>query len=152
MSKSKETFNKKEKEKKRRKKQQEKRERRQQRKLEKAERGFIPFEERISYVDEDGNLTDTPPDPTKKKKQIKLEDIVLGASPKGEPMDVNRKGQVKFFNDEKGYGFIIDVETKESIFVHINNTTEQLKEGDRVGFQIEMGPKGPNAVNVKIAK
>ncbi|MCB0567894.1 MAG: cold shock domain-containing protein [Phaeodactylibacter sp.] len=61
-----------------------------------------------------------------------------------------RKGQVKFFNDEKGYGFIIDDETKESIFVHVNNVEEEIREKDRVSFEVEMGPKGPSAVNVKI--
>ncbi|MCB0706445.1 MAG: cold shock domain-containing protein [Saprospiraceae bacterium] len=59
-----------------------------------------------------------------------------------------RKGIVKFFNDEKGYGFIIDIETEESIFVHANNVDGQLREGDKVTFEVEMGPKGPNAINV----
>ncbi|MBK8193801.1 MAG: cold shock domain-containing protein [Lewinellaceae bacterium] len=63
-----------------------------------------------------------------------------------------RQGQVKFFNDEKGYGFIIDAETKDSVFVHINNLTDPLRENDRVTFEVEMGPKGANAVNVKLVK
>ena len=151
MSKSQETYNKKEKEKKRRKKKQEKLERREQRKLEKAEKGKKTFEEMLSYVDEDGNLTSEKPDPNKKKKVIKAEDIVLGAAPNSHTqMDPIRKGQVKFFNDEKGYGFLIDSETKESVFAHINNIDGPIQENDRVTFEIEMGPKGPNAVNVKI--
>lgn len=151
MAKSQETYNKKEKEKKRRKKRQEKLERRQQRKIEKADAGKKTFEDLIRYVDEDGNLTTTPPDPSKKKK-IKAEDIPLGVPMNSSPqMDPIRKGQVKFFNDEKGYGFLVDSETKESIFVHINNTTaDSLGENDKVTFEIEMGPKGPNAVNVKL--
>ena len=68
MAKSQQTFNKKEKEKKRLKKRQEKLERRAQRKLEKAERGKVAFEDMLSYVDENGNLTNTPPDPSKKKE------------------------------------------------------------------------------------
>jgi cold shock CspA family protein len=67
------------------------------------------------------------------------------------PVDVVRKGQVKFFNDEKGYGFITDSETKDSIFVHINNISDTIRENDRVTFEVEMGPKGPNAVKVKLA-
>ncbi|MCB0621256.1 MAG: cold shock domain-containing protein [Saprospiraceae bacterium] len=63
-----------------------------------------------------------------------------------------RKGRVKFFNEEKGYGFIIDLETEDSIFVHINNLDEPLQENDRVTFEVEMGPKGPNAVQVKLVK
>ena len=150
MARSQDSFNKKEKEKKRRKKKQEKLERKEQRKLEKAEGGTKTFEDMIMYVDEDGNLTSTPPDPAKKKK-FKLEDMVIGVPPKDDaPMETVRKGRVKFFNDEKGYGFILDMETKESIFVHANNTSDQLRENDIVAFEVEMGPKGPNAINVSI--
>ena len=152
MAKSQDSFNKKEKEKKRRKKNQEKLERREQRKVEKAEGGVKTFEDMISYVDENGNYSSTPPDPSK-RKVIKAEDIVLGASPRDNtPEDPIRRGQVKFFNDEKGYGFIIDAETKDSIFVHANNVAGQIRENDRVIFEVEMGPKGPNAVNVKIGE
>ena len=150
MAKSQQSFNKKEIEKKRRKKKQDKQERRAQRKAEKTERGSVPFEEMISYVDENGNLTSTPPDPSKKIK-IKAEDIILGVPPRDNtPMDPIRKGHIKFFNDEKGYGFIIDDETKESIFVHVNNVEGEIQEKDRVSFEVEMGPKGPSAVNVRI--
>ena len=57
-----------------------------------------------------------------------------------------------FFNDSKGYGFIRDAETQESVFVHINNLTEPIKENNRVSFEVEMGPKGPNAVKVKLIR
>lgn len=151
MAKSQESFNKKEKEKKRKKKAQEKRERREQRKLEKAERGSVPFEDLIRYVDENGNLVTEKPDPSKRKK-IKVEDIILGAAPQtGLDADPNRRGKVKFFNSEKGYGFIIDSETKDSIFVHINNVEGEIKENYKVTFQIEQGPKGLTAVNVEQA-
>ncbi len=151
MAKSQETFNKKEKEKKRQKKAKEKRERRERRKLEKAERGKMSFEEQIMYVDENGNLTKEKPDPTK-RKQIKVEDIILGAAPvSGIEANPNRRGKVKFFNHEKGYGFIIDSETKDSIFVHINNIEGEIKENYKVTFMVEQGPKGLTAVNVKLA-
>ena len=68
MGRSQESFSKKEKEKKRRKKKQEKRERREQRKAEKEERGAVSFEDMLAYVDENGNLTSTPPDPSKKER------------------------------------------------------------------------------------
>ncbi len=152
MAKSQETFSKKEKEKKRQKKRKEKMERRLQRKLEKAERGPRSFEDMISYVDENGNIVDTPPDPSK-KKIIKLEDIQLGATPIDHtPMDTIRKGEVKFFNEEKGYGFIIDLETKESVFVHVNNVLEPITQSNMVTFEVEMGPKGANAVRVSIVR
>ena len=153
MAKSQQSFNKKEKEKKRRKKAKDKAERREQRKLEKAEAGPKSFEDMISYVDEDGNLTTEKPDPLKKKVVIKAEDIVLGVPPKDDtPVERVRKGRVNHFNDEKGYGFIVDVETKESIFFHVNNTVDEVRESDKVTFEIEMGPKGPNAILVTLAK
>lgn len=152
MAKSQQSFNKKEKEKKRQKRKKEKMERREQRKLEKAETGPLSFEDQIMYVDENGNLSSTPPDPTKKHK-IKAEDIVLGVPTREhEEIDHVRTGIVKFFNDEKGYGFITDLQTKESIFVHINNVqADKLVENNRVSFEVEMGQKGPNAVKVKMA-
>ncbi|MEO1257780.1 MAG: cold shock domain-containing protein [Bacteroidota bacterium] len=147
------SFGKKEREKKRQKRKKEKAERKAQRKAEAEESGGKSFEDMIMYVDEFGNLTPTPPDPTKKKK-IRKEDIEIsiprqGAGP---PPDIVRKGTVKFFNEEKGYGFIIDRETKDSIFVHANGLMDQIRERDRVTFEVEMGPKGPNAVRVKLSK
>ncbi len=152
MAKSQQTFNKKEKEKKRRKKKQDKLEKRQQRKEQRALEGKKSFEDLLMYVDEDGNLTKEKPDPLKKKKEIKVEDIVLGAAQRVDiPEEKIRKGKCKFFNDEKGYGFLIDAANQNSIFVHINNIQgDDIRENDKVEFEIEMGPKGPNAVNVKI--
>ncbi len=150
MGKSQESFNKKEKEKKRQKKKKEKRERREQRKVEREETGPKSFEDMITYVDIDGNLTKTKPDPMDMKIVINLEDIVIGAPPKNDTeMDKIRVGRVKFFNDEKGYGFIVDKETKESVFVHINSLSAPIKENDVVSFEVEMGQKGVNAVRVK---
>lgn len=139
------SYNKKDREKKRRKRKQEKREKMEQRRLE------GPKEPEYMYVDENGNLTSTPPDPTKRKK-INLEDIVIGAQ-KREPVDpaeLIRNGVVKFFNDEKGYGFITDKGTGDSIFVHIENVTGDIRENDKVTFEIGHGTKGPVAIDVKI--
>jgi len=153
MAKSQQTFNKSEKEKKRRKKKQEKAERREQRKLEKAEAGKLSFEDLIRYVDEDGNLTTTPPDPNKKKKEIKASDIKLGVPDReSSKFDPVRNGRVNFFNDEKGFGFITDRDSRDSVFVHLNNTNGPIAEGDKVTFEIEMGPKGASAVNVTVLK
>lgn len=151
MSKSHQTFSKKEKEKKRRKKKQAKAERRQQRKLEKEQSGPKSFEDMLSYVDENGHLTSTPPDPSKKKK-IKAEDIVIGVPPKGESADEDalHHGTVKFFNHEKGYGFITDADTNASLFVHINNANDPLQDNDQVTFKVEMSDKGPIAVDVNV--
>ena len=72
----------------------------------------------IAYVDEFGNVTETPPDPTE-REEINAEDIELGI-PKKEKIEVDvvRTGFVSFFNDSKQFGFIRDAATQESIFVH----------------------------------
>lgn len=149
MSKSQETWNKKEREKKKQKNRQDKQERKQERK-ENAKEGKS-FDDMLAYIDENGNLSSTPPDPGKMKK-INLEDIQIGV-PKHvapDPADLIRKGKVTFFNESKGYGFIKDQQTQESIFVHANGLINQIKENSKVTFEIEMGPKGPGAVNVRL--
>jgi cold shock CspA family protein len=96
-----------------------------------------------------GNISSTPPDP-KKKKVINTEDIQIGISRQEDIIDENpvKKGTVTFFNDSKGYGFIKNTETQDSIFVHANGLITQIKEGDKVTFEVEMGQKGPTAVKV----
>lgn len=145
MGKSQETFNKKEKEKKRLKK-------RQDKQAKKEERKTAPkksFEEMISYVDEYGNPTDTPPDLTK-KVVIRAEDIRIGVG-RREEVEVSaiRTGKVEFFNGDKGFGFIKENETNEKYFVHISSLTEEIVENDKVTFELEQGMKGMNAVRVK---
>lgn len=61
------------------------------------------------------------------------------------------KGVVKFFNEAKGFGFIIDEDTKKEYFVHITGLVDKVKENDEVEFTLEEGRKGLNAVNVKLA-
>jgi cold shock CspA family protein len=152
MAKSQQTFNKKEREKKQRKKRQDKIERREQRKIEKEETGKKTFEEQFSYVDEDGNLTSTPPDPTKRRK-IRAEDISLDNRPSVDSSPIKeRMGTVKFFNQEKGFGFIVDSHTQESIFAHSSNIAEAVKENDKVSFILDMGPKGAVATQVKLIR
>ena len=147
MAKSQETFNKKEKEKKRRKKRQDKLLKKEERKANSDGGGL---DNMMAYVDEFGNLTDTPPDPTKKKKEIKASSIELGV-PKREDSDepAGRQGKVTFFNDAKGYGFIKDSQTQENFFVHVNGLLEEVRENDVVTYELERGMKGMNAVGVK---
>lgn len=59
------------------------------------------------------------------------------------------KGEIKFYNKTKGFGFVIDQETKEEIFVHATGLTEEISQGDRVTFETTQGKKGINAVKVK---
>ncbi|HNP19983.1 MAG TPA: cold shock domain-containing protein [Fulvivirga sp.] len=150
MGRSQETFNKKEVRNKKEKKRKDKEAKRLARK-ENEKSGEL--EDMIAYLDENGNITDTPPDPTKKKKVIAAESIEISI-PKREEEDFDpiRKGVVTFFNDSKGYGFIKDSETQESVFVHVNNVLEEIKDNNMVSFEVEMGPKGPTAVQVKLVK
>ena len=150
MGRSQESFNKKEIENRKEKKRKEKEKKKLARKESEKKSSL---DDMIAYVDENGMLTSTLPDPSKKKK-TKLEDIEISV-PKRDPAqnyDPIRKGTVSFFNDSKGYGFIRDSETKESVFVHVNNLLEEIKEGNAVSFEVEMGQKGPTAVKVKLVK
>lgn len=150
MAKSQTTYSKKEREKKRRKKKEGKLERRQQRKLEKEQSGKKNFHDQLSYLDENGNLTSTPPDPTKKRKQIKAEDIVLGVPPKEkEELPKRGRGVVDFFDEQKSFGFIIDSATQERIFVHMNDVQNSIVEGDEVQYDVEETFKGLKAINVQ---
>jgi cold shock CspA family protein len=107
----------------------------------------------LAYVDEDGNISAHPARP-EKKRIIKDEDIQIGVARRTDEdnPDPVRTGIVSFFNDSKGYGFIKDQQTQESIFVHANGLASgPIGENDKVTFEVEMGPKGPNAVRVKKA-
>ena len=104
----------------------------------------------LTYVDEDGNVTFEKPDPTKKVK-IKAEDIVLGVPKRSkEEEDPIKKGFVKYFNAEKGYGFITEDITKERVFFHLKQVEGDIGEGDKVMFEIINGPKGLSAINVMV--
>lgn len=139
------SYNKKEREKKR-----------QKRKKDKAEariskKDKVKSTVEFMYVDADGHLTSTPPDPTQKKEEFDIEEIMISV-PKKEDVDESkflRKGVIKFFNNEKGYGFIRDRANDDRIFVHIDNLEEEVKEGDKVTFELGSGPKGPVATKVK---
>jgi len=61
-----------------------------------------------------------------------------------------KKGTVKFFNDSKGFGFIVDTETNEEYFVHVSGLIDEVKEDDTVEFDLKDGRKGLNAVDVKL--
>jgi len=61
-----------------------------------------------------------------------------------------RTGTVKFFNTEKGFGFIQD-ENGQEIFVHVSGLTENIRENDKVKYETAQGKKGLNAVNVSLA-
>lgn len=140
------SYNKKEREKKKRKRKQEKAER----KLQKKQEGVTSHE--FMYVDENGNLTPTPPDLTK-KKEIKAEDIRV-STPKNselEAEDTTKTGVVKFFNTEKRFGFIKETISGIDYFVHEESLIDKVRENDKVEFELGHGNKGEVAINVKLS-
>lgn len=106
----------------------------------------------FAYVDEFGQLSSTPMDPSKKIK-TKAEDIEISI-PKGDSTARNRErtGVITNFYDSKGFGFIRDLQTNESIFVHVNNAEDEIGEGKKVTFETEKGLKGLTAVKVKVVR
>jgi cold shock CspA family protein len=144
MAGSQETFGKKEREKKRLKKKKDKL-------LKKEERRASGQNSEFVYVDEYGQLTDTPPDPTKKIK-VDASTIEIGIPKKEdreEEESADKQGKVSFFDTSKGFGFILDTNSQEKYFVHVSGLLEEIKENDKVTFELERGLKGMNAVRVK---
>ena len=152
MARSQQTWNKQENEKKKLKKKKDK----AAKKVERASntKDGNSLDDMIAYVDEYGNISSTPPDPTVKKSVIKAEDIEIGVRKKEDqdPADEFRTGIVTFFNESKGFGFIKDLVTQESIFVHIKELNEPIKENNKVTFKVERSPKGLNAFEVKVVR
>jgi len=148
MAKSQQTFSKYEREKKQAKKREEKQKKKELRKAN-SNKG-AGFDNMIVYVDEFGNFTDTPPDPSQKIK-VDASSIEIGIPKKEDREEESsvREGKVSFFDSSKGFGFIIEKDTQEKYFVHVSGTTEEIKENDKVSFELERGLKGMNAVNVK---
>lgn len=141
-------MNKKELEKKKQSKKQEKQKRKDNRKL---NSGSKSFDDMIAYVDENGMIADTPPDP-KKMAKIEVESIAI-STPKKEDIEyAPLNGRVEYFNTEKGYGFIKDVSSTEKYFFHINNAPDSISEGNTVTFDLERGKIGMNAMNITIVK
>ena len=144
-----ETWNKKEREKKKQKDRKDKEERKQERK-DNAKEGKS-LDDMMAYIDENGNISATPPDP-RKKRNIKLEDIEIGV-PKHSDLpqaSATRTGKVTFFNETKGFGFITPNSGGQDVFVHSTGLIDEIRENDKVEFEVENGRKGLNAVNVKV--
>lgn len=146
MAKSQNTFNKQENEKKKQKKRKDKQQKKDERKLSSGESNFDSM---IAYVDENGNLCDTPPDPSKRRK-VDASTIEIGVSRRENDNEPTTKiGKIDFFDTSKGFGFIKENDGQNKYFVHVKGLIDEVKEGDTVSFELERGLKGMNAVNVK---
>ena len=150
MARSSETFGKKEQKKKKQMKKKDKMMRKEERRSN-SEGGDL--DKMMAYVDENGQISDTPPDPTVKKKVIKAENIEIGVPKKEDVVyDPIHHGRVSFFEHSKGYGFIKENDSQESYFVHINNCNDEITEGNNVSYELEKGPKGMVAIKVRLEK
>lgn len=144
MARSKESFNKREKEKQRQKEKRQKREKMEERRANQVK--GKPFDEMLAYIDENGNISSTPPDP-QKMKPVNLEDIEIGVSNRKVAEDVLKAGKIDYFDRAKGFGFILQNDG-DKIFFHISGASYPVREGDRVNYRIERGPKDWQAVDI----
>lgn len=131
-------------------------ERRREKENRRDERRQIPvkrksLEEMMAYVDENGNLSDTPPDP-KNAYKATLDDIIID-TPKAFPDDPEALliGVVSYFDPSKGYGFITNERTQDRLFVHVSDLIQPnatLSMGDKVSYTATRSPRGMQAVGV----
>ena len=116
----------------------------------KANAGNGSFEDMIAYVDENGLITDTPPD-MNNKQEINIEDIAVSTLKKEETEETVLRGRVEYFNEDRGFGFIKDVNSTEKYFFYITSVQNPIVEGNMVTFELERGRKGMNAVRIALA-
>jgi cold shock CspA family protein len=149
MARSQQTWNKQEREKSKQKKRLDK----EKKKVDRKGNPVSSFDDMIAYVDEHGQISATPPDPSKKMKVI-AEQIETGIPRREniETVDTTREGIVTFYNESKGFGFIRDLKSQESIFTHVNGHIDTIRENDKVSFKAVKGQKGLNAVDVKVIR
>ncbi len=142
------SFNKRDLEKKKELKRQEKLKRKEERK---ANGGSGSFEDMIAYVDENGVISSTPPNP-EDRQVINIEDIAV-STPKKEDVieETVLTGQVEHFNQEKGFGFIKRTGSMEKYFFHISNAPASIAKGNMVTFELEQDLRGTSAVKISLA-
>src|SRR5690606_7201838 len=141
-----ETFNKKERNKKKLQKRKEKELRRDEKRHEGPSSQSL--DDMLAYVDENGNLSSTPPD-LNKKQVFELEEIMI-STPKAvaEDPDALPTGKISYFDSSKGYGFINSSNNLDRIFVHVSQLADPsitLNVGDKVVYKAIKGPRGLQA-------
>ncbi len=141
------SFNKKELEKKKEQKRKEKQLRKDERKASESQ----SFDDMIAYVDENGMISSTPPDPTK-RQEVDLDTIIVSTPQKEEVEEAELTGRVEHFNPNKGYGFIKNLSGVEKYFFHVSNAPANISEGNIVTFELERGEQGMNAVKIALKK
>ncbi len=140
------SYNKRELEKKREQKRKEKQKRKEDRKSNSSDGSLDSM---IAYVDENGVISSTPPDP-ENRQEVDPENIAISTPQRQETDDPQLRGRVEHFKEDKGYGFIKDIASTEKYFFHISKAFDEIKVGDLVFFELERGQKGYNAVEIKL--
>lgn len=114
--------------------------------------GKSSFEDMIAYVDENGMISDTPPDLTN-REEINSEDIAISTQ-RQELSDeiIEYHGRIEFFNEAKGYGFVKDKASTEKYFFHISNCLDPVDKGDNVIFELEDARRNRSAINVRLER
>ena len=130
------------------KKKQQKREEKQKRKQERANAGTRSFDDMIAYVDENGMLHSTPPE--KSKVEVDLENIAVSTPKQEDIVEEPNQGRVEFFNEEKGFGFIKNLNNADKYFFHISSAPQNIAIGNKVTFEVERGARGLVAVRISI--
>lgn len=141
------SFGKRENEKKKQEKRNEKLKRKEDRKANTMKGAAL--EEMFAYVDENGNITSTPPE-FQKKEAVDLDSIVISTPKKAEDDGPSvLQGKVDRFIEDKGYGFIKDLASGNKYFFHISESPRDIEEGKKVFFELERGPRDMNAVRIR---
>lgn len=147
MGRSQETFSKKEKEKARDKKRKDKEKKREDRKSNTSKGQAL--DTMLAYVDENGNITSTPPNPLR-KQAVEVDDIVISVKRQENIADkADREGIVSLYTESKGYGFIKDLGSQQSIFFHKSELVDKINLDDKVSFQVETTPRGLSAISIR---
>lgn len=144
-----EFFSKRDREKKKQQARKEKEERTRERK--EASRNGNSLAQMMAYVDENGDLTSIPQDHTK-RREISIDEIQIGVPKGNEANSMERfdEGIITYYNFEKGFGFIRDSKTKQSVFVHNKQLSSSVEVNDKVKYIVSRGVKGLEATEVSI--
>lgn len=110
------------------------------------------FESMIAYVNENGEITSTPPTERAQKEEINPDEIIISTPKRQEEEPVILRGRVEFFNEAKGFGFIKELSGVNKYFFHVNNVSEEIAENDIVTFDLVRDVRGMSAINVCLEK
>jgi cold shock CspA family protein len=118
----------------------------ERRKDERRKNGPDSFDDMIAYVDENGNLCDTPP--TEMIEEIDAETIEVSTPKQDHVAKEKPSGIVDYFEPSKGFGFIRASDSDDKYFFHISNAPQDIKKGDKVCFELEKNQRGLQAVEI----